>query len=90
MKRKRLFLVGGGRETCAGFPALRARGYELVVSDGSPQAPGLAQADEAHVASIYDVDATLTAARRAHARRPLDGVLSISQAGASISAFLNR
>jgi biotin carboxylase len=54
-------------------------GLHVVVSDGSPDAPGLAAADDAMIASTYDVDATVAAARRYHeCVRPIDGVICIA------------
>jgi biotin carboxylase len=54
-------------------------GLHVVVSDGSPQAPGLAEADDGIVASTYDVDATIEAARRySRTERPLDGVMTVA------------
>jgi biotin carboxylase len=54
-------------------------GLHVVVSDGSAAAPCLAEADDAIIASTYDVDATVAAAREySRAVRPLDGVTSVA------------
>jgi biotin carboxylase len=57
---------------------VRALGLRVAVVDGNPAAPGLALADEPLVASTYDVDAVIRAARGLRARCGLDGVLSIA------------
>jgi len=75
---RHLLLVGGGREALPGLERLRALGARLAVSDGNPAAPGLAVADEPLLASTYDVEATVAAARALHARAPIDGVLAIA------------
>ena len=54
-------------------------GLHVVVSDGSPDAPGLAIADDTLIASTYDVEATVAAATRYHETvRPIDGVICIA------------
>lgn len=75
---RHLLLVGGGREALPGFARLRALGARLAVSDRDPAAPGFALADERLLASTYDAEATVAAARALHARLPLDGVLTIA------------
>jgi biotin carboxylase len=75
---RHLLVVGGGREALPGLARLRALGARLAVSDRDPRAPGLALADERLLASTYDADATVAAARALHAHRPLDGVLCIA------------
>lgn len=75
---RHLLVVGGGREAVPGLARLRALGARLAVSDRDPQAPGFALADERLLASTYDTEATVTAARSLNARAPLDGVLCIA------------
>jgi biotin carboxylase len=54
-------------------------GLHVVVSDGSAEAPGLVEADDGLIASTYDVDATIEAAREySRTVRPLDGVMSVA------------
>ncbi len=51
----------------------------MLVSDGDPNAPGLTAADERLLASTYDVEATVAAARRYHRQvRRIDGVICIA------------
>jgi biotin carboxylase len=74
-----LLVVSGGTEAVAGIRRARELGLNVVVSDGSEAAPGLAVADDAILASTYDVDATVAAARRYHERtRAIDGVICIA------------
>lgn len=75
---RRLLVVGGGAEAVPGLERLRALGARLVVSDRDPHAPGFALAEERLLASTYDVDATVLAARALHARTPIDGVMCIA------------
>jgi biotin carboxylase len=76
---KTLLVVSGGTEAVAGIERARAMDLHVVVSDASPDAPGLAVADETILASTYDVQATLKAARRYHESvRPIDGVICIA------------
>ena len=54
-------------------------GLHVVVSDQDPQAPGFAWADDCLLASTYDVEATVAAARRYHQQvRRLDGVMCLA------------
>ena len=77
--KRTLLIVSGGGEAIAGIRRARALGLHVVVSDGSPAAPGFAEADDHIVASTYDIDGTIEAARRYHLGvRPLDGVICIA------------
>jgi biotin carboxylase len=72
-------MVSGGAEAMPGIRLARQMGLHVVVSDGSPDAPGLAEADDGIVASTYDVDATIEAARAySITKRPIDGVISVA------------
>jgi biotin carboxylase len=74
-----LLVVSGGSEALAGIARAHAMGLHVVVSDGSPSAPGLLAGDDRLVASTYDVATTVAAARRYHRHsRPIDGVISIA------------
>lgn len=79
-KRQRtLWIVSGGAEAVPGIERAKALGLRVVVSDGSAQAPGLALADHAVVASTYDAAATLAAALDYRTRiGPIDGVICIA------------
>jgi biotin carboxylase len=78
VKRAILF-VSGGVEALPGIRLARRMGLHVVVSDGSADAPGLAEADDTLIASTYDIEATVDAARRySETVRPLDGVISVA------------
>jgi biotin carboxylase len=72
----RVLFVGGSREAAPAIRRARELGLHVAVSDGSPDAPGFALADERLFASTYDVAETVAAARRSRERSGrLDGVL---------------
>jgi len=74
-----LWMVGGGAEAVPGIQRAKEMGLHVVVSDGNPDAPGLALADDRVVVSTYDVRGTVAAARRYHRQvRPVDGVLCVA------------
>lgn len=78
-QRRTLWIVSGGAEAVPGIERARALGLRVVVSDGSAQAPGLALADHAVLASTYDAAATLAAARAFEAEHgAIDGVICIA------------
>ena len=70
--------ISGGREAVPAILEARRMGLAVVVSDGSPDAPGLRLADAALIASTYDPGATVEAARAVAARRRIDGVLAVA------------
>lgn len=74
----RLLVVGGGAEAVPGLLRLRSLGARLAVSDRDVHAPGFAIAEERILASTYDVEETVAAARALDARWPVDGVLCIA------------
>jgi biotin carboxylase len=73
-----LLVVSGGSEALAGIARARAMGLHVLVSDGDPLAPGLAAADDRLLASTYDIEATVAAARHYNRSRPIDGVICIA------------
>jgi biotin carboxylase len=74
-----LWVVSGGVEAVPGIRRARELGLRVVVSDGSPRAPGFALAHDRVLASTYDAEATREAALRyARERGPVDGILSIA------------
>jgi len=76
---KALWIVGGGIETVPGILLAKQMGLHVVVSDVNPQAPGLRIADDAVIASTYDIETTVEAARIYHRdTRPIDGVMCIA------------
>ncbi len=76
---KNLLVVGGGIEAVPGLERAKQMGLHLVVSDRDPEAPGFAVADDRLLASTYDIQATVAAARRYHNEvRRFDGVMCIA------------
>lgn len=76
---KTIWMVSGGAEAVPGIKRAREMGLRVVVSDGNPQAPGLALADDRVIASTYDVDATVSEAQKyRQSAGPIDGVISIA------------
>jgi biotin carboxylase len=74
-----LLIVSGGAEAVPGIRLAKRMGLHVVVSDGSPKAPGFAEADDSVLASTYDVEATIEAAREySHSVRRLDGVMCVA------------
>ena len=73
-----LLIISGGREAVPGIDEARRLGLRVVVSDGAPDAPGLRLADAGLLASTYDPDATVEAARAYAARNRIDGVLAVA------------
>lgn len=74
-----LLVVSGGTEAVAGINRAREMGLHVVVSDGSASAPGLLAADDRLLASTYDVEATVAAARRYNREvGRIDGVICIA------------
>ncbi len=71
-----LWVLSAGPEACPVIRRAREMGLRVVASDWQPEAPGLSLADHGVVASVYDPEETLAAARRfAAAEGPPDGVL---------------
>ena len=76
---KTLLIINAGVEAVAGIELARSMGLHVVVSDMNPDAPGFAVADDQLLASTYDVEATVAAARTYHKQvRPLNGVMCIA------------
>lgn len=76
---KTLLIVSGGIEAIPGIKLARDMGLFVVVSDGNPNAPGFAFANDRIVASTYDVEGTLySALQYSKERRPIDGVMCIA------------
>jgi len=74
-----LWIVSGGAEAVPGVERAKEMGLFVVVSDADPNAPAAAIADDFVLASTYDVDATVAAARNYHNnKRRLDGVVCVA------------
>ncbi|MCP5432783.1 MAG: ATP-grasp domain-containing protein [Alphaproteobacteria bacterium] len=76
--RRWILVVSGGPEAVPGIERARELGFAVVASDKNAEAPGLALADRAILASTYDAEATAEAAAAFHRDvAPLSGVLSV-------------
>lgn len=80
MKRtKTLLVISAGIEAVDGIKLAKSMGLKVIVSDINPNAPGAAIADDQLLASTYDVEKTIAAARHYHEIvTPFDGVMSIA------------
>ena len=76
---KTLLIVSGGMEAIPGIMRAKKMGLHVVVSDGNPKAPGFEFADDRIIASTYDIEATVNAAKTYDNNvRSIDGVISIA------------
>ena len=76
---KTLLVIGGGIEGVPGLEHAKRMGLRVVVSDINSQAPGFAVSDARLLASTYDIEATVAAARHYHQHVcRLDGVMCIA------------
>lgn len=76
---KTLWIVSGGSEAVPGIKCAKEMGLHVVLSDVDKNAPGFLYADDRVIASTYDIEASVEAARRYHHHvRPIDGVISIA------------
>ena len=74
-----LLIVSGGIEAVPGIRLAKEMGLHVVVSDMNPNAPGIAVADDSIIASTYDVEGTVAAAKKYHNTvRQIDGVMCIA------------
>jgi biotin carboxylase len=79
LDKKTLLIISGGLEAVPGIQRARNMGLHTVVSDMNKDAPGFAFSDDHIVASTYDVEATVQAAKEYNMRiRPIDGVICIA------------
>lgn len=75
---KTLLFIGAGLEALHGMRLAKARGLHVVTSDVNPNAPGMRAADDAILASTYDIPGTIAAVEHYHRfHRRIDGVVSI-------------
>ncbi|NLJ71757.1 MAG: ATP-grasp domain-containing protein [Syntrophomonadaceae bacterium] len=76
---KTLLIVSGGAEAIPGILKAKEMGLHVVVSDYNPDAPGFLYADDRIIASTYDVEETVGAAKEFHEKvRPIDGVICVA------------
>ena len=76
---KTLLIISGSAEAVPGIEHAKDMGFHVVVSDGNPNAPGFAAADDHVVVSTYDIEATIEAARKYQRQvMPINGVTSVA------------
>lgn len=76
---KYIWFVGGGIEATPGIERAKEMGFKVVVSDGSPDAPGMKIADHSFIASTYDAEDTLLKAREFSEKiSPISGIISVA------------
>ena len=73
-----LLIISGGIEAVPAIAEARRQGLRVLVSDGDPAAPGFRLADAGLIASTYDADATVDAARQYAMQNRIDGVLAVA------------
>lgn len=71
--KRRLMIIGAGREQVPAIVNARTLGYETVVTDINPHAPGFAYADCAEVVSTADLEGNLRIARQYR----IDGIMTL-------------
>jgi biotin carboxylase len=77
--KKTVMIIGAAVEHCLGIQAAHALGLKVFVTDGNPGSPGFVLADGYSVASTYDPEGTLQAAREYIARgERVDGVMTLA------------
>ncbi len=78
-KQRTLLVIGGGIQAVDGIRTAKDMDLNVIVSDINPKAPGFEYADGHIIASTYDPEATVAAARQWHQNHGLiDGVLCIA------------
>ena len=76
---KTIWIVSGGAEAVPGIHRAKEMGFNVIVSDGNPQAPGFREAHHSIVMDTYNVAGTVDAAREYHKSvNSIDGVISIA------------
>ncbi len=78
-EKKNLLIISGGIEAADAAKRAREMGYNVVVSDRDPEAPGFAFADSCLIADVYGPSETAAAAERYHRKiRRIDGVICVA------------
>ena len=78
--QKTLLIIGGSIDAAAGIQLAKEMGLYVIVSDMNPHAPGITVADDYILASTYDIEKTVTAAKdyQIQKKRPIAGVTCIA------------
>jgi len=79
MPQKTILIIGAAQEHCLGIKAAHDLGLKVFVTDGNPNSPGFAEAEDFAVASTYDPEMSLKVARVYIARGGrIDGVMTLA------------
>lgn len=74
-----LLFIGGGIETLPGVMLAKSMGLHVVVSDANSNAPCMSEADDALIASTYDIDESIAVARKYNKEvHPINGVMCLA------------
>lgn len=77
--KKTLLVIGAGIEACAGIQQAKSMGLKVIGTDANPEAPGLLLADEALIASTYDIPSSVAAVKAyVGSGNTIDGVLCVA------------
>ena len=71
-------IIGAGPEQLPAYERALEMGLQVVGSDMNPQAPAFDLPVDRIIASTYDPEETLAAARAFHQDRPIDGVMTLA------------
>lgn len=75
---KSLVIIGAGTEQIPAYERAKQRGLVIIGTDAKADAPALALADHAVIASTRDPQQTVDALRHFSANHPIDGVMTIA------------
>jgi len=76
---KTILIVSGGIEAADAAKRAKEMGFNVVVSDRDPEAPGFAYADSCIIADVYGPTETAAAAERYNRKvRKIDGVICVA------------
>jgi biotin carboxylase len=86
MRSKRILILGGGRYNVPSIAAAREAGFETLVADKNPEAPGLKAADHALAIDLADCESLTKAIME---RGGVDGVVSMAEVGVRAAANIS-
>jgi biotin carboxylase len=86
MRSGRILILGGGRYNVPSIAAAREAGFETLVADKNPEAPGLKAADQALAIDLTDCESLTRAVTE---RGGVDGVVSMAEVGVRAAANIS-
>jgi biotin carboxylase len=86
MHPRRILILGGGRYNVPSIRAAREAGFETLVADRNPEAPGLKAADHALAIDLSDCESLAQAVTE---RGGVDGVVSMAEVGVRAAANIS-